>query len=181
MNRALFLDRDGVVNEDEGYLYEIDKCRFVDGVFEVVKLARALGFLPIIVTNQSGIARGYYTEQSMHDLHNYMQAEFRKRGAEIEKFYYCPYHPKGVIKHLTKVANCRKPKPGMFLEAKSDFDIDFSKSIMVGDKPSDRVDIEGLKSYIIKSEYSKKDYDIATLLDFIPILKKSQNLRRDLQ
>ncbi len=170
MSKALFLDRDGVINEDEGYLYEIDKCRFVEGIFELVAAAEAKGYLPIVVTNQSGIARGYYTEEAMHTLHDHMREEFKKRGCHILAFYHSPFHPESIFPHLKKESHCRKPKPGMFLEAIHDHGIDPFESIMVGDKPSDRIELEGLTSYVIKSRYSENDYDVEKLVDLIPIL-----------
>ncbi len=170
MSKALFLDRDGVINEDEGYLFEIDKCRFVDGIFELVSAAEKMGYLPIVVTNQSGIARGYYSEESMHALHDHIREEFLKRGIHILAFYHSPFHPNAIIPHLKKASHCRKPKPGMFLQAINDHGIDPFESIMVGDKPSDRIELEGLTSYIIKSKYSEDSFDVETLRDLISIL-----------
>ncbi len=167
MAKALFLDRDGIINEDEGYLFEVDKCRFVPGIFELVKAADEKGYLPIVVTNQSGIARGYYTEHDMHTLHAHIREEFAKRGAHIVAFYHSPYHPEAIVPHLKKASNCRKPKPGMFLQAIQDHQIDPHQSIMVGDKPSDRIALEGLTSYIIKSKYCETDYDIEKLTEVI--------------
>lgn len=170
MSKAIFLDRDGIINEDEGYLYEIEKCRFVPGIFELVAAAEAKGYLPIVVTNQSGIARGYYTEDDMHILHAHMKEEFQKRGCHIAAFYHSPFHPEAVIPHLRKASHCRKPKPGMFLQAIHDHGIDPNTSIMVGDKPSDRIELAGLTSYVLKSRYSEYDYDVENLTDLIPLL-----------
>lgn len=170
MSKALFLDRDGIINEDEGYLYQIEKCHFVDGIFELVARAEELGYLPIVVTNQSGIGRGYYTEEEMHILHDYIKEEFIKRGCHLVAFYHSPFHPEAIHPHLRKVSHCRKPKPGMFIQAMHDHGIDPFQSIMVGDKPSDRIQMEGLTSYILKSKYAEFDYDIEKLTDLIPLL-----------
>ncbi len=170
MSKALFLDRDGVINEDEGYLFEIERCRFVPGIFELVAAAEDKGYLPIVVTNQSGIARGYYTEKDMHELHDHMREEFLARGCHILAFYHSPFHPEAVIPHLKKKSHCRKPKPGMFLQAINDHGIDPSLSIMVGDKPSDRIELEGLTSYVIKSNYSENSFDFEKLTDIIEVL-----------
>jgi len=170
MAKALFLDRDGVINEDEGYLFQIERCRFVPGIFDLVAAAVKKGYLPIVVTNQSGIARGYYTEEQMIELHSFMQDEFRKHGSFITAFYHSPFHPNAVIPHLKKASDCRKPKPGMFHQAIHDHGIDPFSSIMVGDKPSDRIQLEGLTCYIIKSKYTGEDYDFDTITDIIPKL-----------
>lgn len=170
MSKALFLDRDGIINEDEGYLFEIERCRFVPGIFELVAAAVKKGYTPIVVTNQSGIARGYYTEQQMNDLHSYMNDEFLKHGAHITAFYHSPFHPNAIIPHLKKSSDCRKPKPGMFLRAIHDHGIDPFKSIMVGDKPSDRIQLEGLTCYIMKSKYTGDDFDFEKLTDIIGLL-----------
>jgi len=170
MSKALFLDRDGIINEDEGYLFQIERCRFVPGIFELVAAAVKKGYLPIVVTNQSGIARGYYTEQQMNDLHSYMQQEFLKHGSQITAFYHSPFHPKAVIPSLKKASDCRKPKPGMFLQAIHDHGINPFTSIMVGDKPSDRIQLEGLTCYIMKSKYTGDDYDFTKLTEIIPVL-----------
>lgn len=170
MNKALFLDRDGVINEDEGYLFEIEKCRFVDGIFDLVKAAQDKGYLPIVVTNQSGIARGYYKVEDMILLHKYIEKEFRIRGVKIVDFFFSPYHPKAIIPELKKDSDCRKPKPGMFIQAIEKYNIDITKSIMVGDKPSDRIELEGLTSYILKSKYAADEYDIENLRELITFL-----------
>jgi D-glycero-D-manno-heptose 1,7-bisphosphate phosphatase len=132
MKKALFLDRDGVINKEKNYLYKIEDFEFVDGVFETCRYFQEKGYLLIIVTNQAGIARGKYTEQDYQILTDWMLAEFEKQGIMIRKVYHCPHHPE-----FTGECECRKPKPGMLIEAKKEFDIDMSNSIMVGDKNSD--------------------------------------------
>ena len=132
MKKALFLDRDGVINKEKNYLYKIEDFEFVDGVFETCRYFQEKGYLIIIVTNQAGIARGKYTEQDYQILTDWMLAEFEKQGITISKAYHCPHHPE-----FTGECGCRKPKPGMLIQAKKEFDIDMPNSLMVGDKNSD--------------------------------------------
>ncbi|MEK6659725.1 MAG: D-glycero-beta-D-manno-heptose 1,7-bisphosphate 7-phosphatase [Campylobacterota bacterium] len=132
MNRALFLDRDGVVNVEINYLYKIEDFEFVDGILNLCKYYQDKGYIIIIVTNQSGIDRGYYSESDFNFLTSWMTKEFAKYGIEIKKVYYCPHHP-----DISLSCNCRKPSPGMILEAQKEYDIDLKNSILVGDKESD--------------------------------------------
>lgn len=137
MNKALFLDRDGVVNVDHGYLIKSSDVEFVNGIFELCKQAKELGYLIVIVTNQSGIARGLYTEQQFQQLMQWMKSQFAEKGITLDGVYFCPHHPtKGQGKYLTQ-CSCRKPKPGMLLDAAQHLSIDLSASIMIGDKESD--------------------------------------------
>ncbi len=129
-SRALFLDRDGVINIDKSYVYKIEDFEFIDGVFEFLKEAERQNLLLIIVTNQSGIGRGYYTLKDFNTLTKYMLGEFQKRDIHISKVYYCPHSPE-------EGCRCRKPNNGMLLDAKDEFDIDLENSIMIGDKESD--------------------------------------------
>ncbi|WP_434637398.1 D-glycero-beta-D-manno-heptose 1,7-bisphosphate 7-phosphatase [Sulfurimonas sp. NW7] len=132
MTKALFLDRDGVINVEKNYVYKIEDFEFVDGIFDVCKHFQSQGYIIIVITNQAGIARGYYSEDDFHKLTRWMLEEFSKEGINISKVYHCPHHPE-----FTGECECRKPKPGMILEAQKEFDIDLSKSILVGDKESD--------------------------------------------
>ena len=132
MNKALFLDRDGVINKEKNYLYKIEDFEFIDGVFETCKYFQDNGYLIIVITNQAGIARGKYTEDDYQTLTNWMIKEFEKNNIKISKVYYCPHHP-----DFSGDCECRKPNPGMILQAKKFFDIDLSQSILVGDKNSD--------------------------------------------
>lgn len=130
MNKAIFFDRDGVLNEEVGYLYEIEKFKWMAGAIQAVKFCNDKNILTVVVTNQSGIARGFYTDNDVKILHDYMQAELKKFGAHIDAFYYCPHYPDGVC-------DCRKPRPGMILQAAKDFNIDLKKSFLIGDSPRD--------------------------------------------
>jgi D-glycero-D-manno-heptose 1,7-bisphosphate phosphatase len=137
LNKALFLDRDGVINIDHGYVHKKENFNFIDGIFDLVKMANKHHFKVIVVTNQAGIARGLYSEDDFNVLTEWMISEFNKNNAYIDKVYFSPYHPtegRGSYKqdHIS-----RKPKPGMLLNSKEDFDIDFSRSMLIGDKYSD--------------------------------------------
>ena len=132
MQKALFLDRDGVINIEVNYLHKIQDFVFIDGIFELCKYYQDLGYIIIVVTNQSGIARDYYSEKDFDILSSWMIKEFSKNNIEIKKVYHCPHHP-----DFSSTCSCRKPEPGMLLEAKEEFNIDMSKSIIIGDKESD--------------------------------------------
>lgn len=134
---ALFLDRDGVINVDHGYVYTPERFDFIEGIFELVGAANHAGYLTIIITNQAGIGRGYYAEEDFHRLTDWMRVQFAMRAAQIDAVYFCPFHPEhGVGKYLQQ-SEYRKPAPGMLLQAQRDLDIDLKRSILVGDKKSD--------------------------------------------
>lgn len=135
--RALFLDRDGVINVDHGYVHEPDRTDWVPGVFDLCKIAHEREYLVIVVTNQAGIARGYYDETEFLRYSAWMHDEFRKRGAPLLATYYCPHHPIEGLKEYKQDCECRKPKPGMILGAKELFSIALDESVLIGDKDSD--------------------------------------------
>lgn len=137
MIRAIFFDRDGVLNEEVGYLWEIEKFKWIDGAREAIKFCNERGILAIIVTNQSGIARGMYTALDVDKLHQKMQDDLAEIGAYINCFYYCPHHPQGIIDGLNVECDCRKPKPGMILCACKDFKINPAQAILIGDSERD--------------------------------------------
>ncbi len=136
-NKAIFLDRDGVINVEKNYVHRVEDFEFIEGVFELCALVQQLNFRIIIITNQAGIGRGYYTVDDFDRLTKWMLAQFRARGIRIEKVYCCPYHPTAGVGKYRKNSSDRKPNPGMILKAKREFDLDLSKSILVGDKDSD--------------------------------------------
>ena len=137
MNKAVFLDRDGVINEDLGYVHKHEDFLFVDGIFEFCRAAQEKGYLLIVVTNQSGIARGYFTEGEFDRLTEWMLGEFTSRGIRIDRVYYCPYCPDNGIGNYKCDSYDRKPNPGMILKARDELGIDLSQSVLVGDKDSD--------------------------------------------
>jgi D-glycero-D-manno-heptose 1,7-bisphosphate phosphatase len=134
---ALFLDRDGVINVDYAYVHRPQDFHFVDGIFDLCREAKRLGYRIFVITNQAGIGRGYYTEQDFHDLTAWMQARLREEGAEVDAVYFSPYHPEHGIGAYKKESDCRKPGPGMLRQAAAEFEIDFARSVLVGDKYSD--------------------------------------------
>jgi len=128
--KTIFLDRDGVINKEVGYLYKIEDFDFISGVFEACLYFQSLGYQLIIVTNQSGIDRGYYSEENFHQVTNWMLEQFRKNNIEILNVFFCPHGP-------DSTCDCRKPKPGMFNQANNKYDIDMKNSWMIGDKEAD--------------------------------------------
>lgn len=135
--KALFLDRDGVINIDYGYVHQIKDFEFQEGIFNLAEQAILNNYKIFVITNQSGIGRGYYNESNFLKLTEWMCEEFKEKGIIISKVYFAPTHPhKGLGKYKT-IDNRRKPNPGMILEAANEFDIDLSKSILIGDKKTD--------------------------------------------
>ena len=137
MGRAVFLDRDGTIIEDVGYLNECSQIKFLPKVSEAIRLLNRNGFKVIVTTNQSGVARGYFAEETVTEINRYMQESLANQGALIDKIYYCPHHIEGTIKEYSKECHCRKPNPGMIEEAARVFGIDLKGSFVIGDKISD--------------------------------------------
>ena len=151
MYSALFLDRDGVINIDYGYVHKKEDFIFNDGIFDLVSFATSKKYLVIVITNQAGIGKGLYTEKDFNELTQWMSEMFIQNGGKITKTYFCPFHEDAVIEKYRKKSKYRKPSPGMILKACREFNIDPKKSIIVGDQMSD---IEaGIASNIGKSIY----------------------------
>lgn len=136
-NRALILDRDGVINIDRGYVYRPQDCEFVEGIFDMVRAFAEHGFLIVIATNQAGIGRGLYTEADFQAFMAWMKDRFRQEGIEIAAVYHCPDHPTAGIGAYRRENSWRKPGPGMFLQAAKDLDLDAAACWCLGDKMSD--------------------------------------------
>ncbi len=134
---ALFLDRDGVINEEVGYLIDPAEVRFVPGVVELLRTARRLGYRLVVVTNQSGIARGMYTEAAFHALMEHMGRELGREGVGWDAVYFCPYHPTHGVGEWRREHEDRKPSPGMLLRAAREMGLELGRSVMVGDRCSD--------------------------------------------
>ena len=145
--RALFLDRDGVINQEVGYLHRAEDVRWVEGIVPLCHRAQSLGYKLVVVTNQAGIARGYYTAQQFEDLMAWMRAELAGEGITLDAVYHCPYHPEHGIGEYKREHEDRKPGPGMLLRAARDLELDLSRSIMIGDRCSDiaAANIAGLR------------------------------------
>jgi D,D-heptose 1,7-bisphosphate phosphatase len=136
MNKAIFLDRDGTINIDHGYVHQIDDFEFIEGSINALKKLKEMGYLLVLVTNQSGIARGYFTEAQFLQLTEWMDWSLAEQGVDFDGIYYCPHHPDGKGE-FKEDCPCRKPKPGMLLDAMKALNIDPQQSIMVGDKIED--------------------------------------------
>lgn len=164
-DKAVFLDRDGVLNVDVAYLYRIEDLKWIDGAKEALALLQKNGYKLFVVTNQSGIARGYYTTAEMLALHEHMQSELRQLHVNIEKFYYCPHHKDGKVAEFACECSCRKPKPGMLLQAFSEYDLDKEQCFLIGDKDSDleAAANAGIKGY---------KFTGGSLLDFVKNILK---------
>jgi D-glycero-D-manno-heptose 1,7-bisphosphate phosphatase len=134
---AIFIDRDGTINEDIGYLSSLDELIIYPFAAEAIRLINDAGLKAIIVTNQSGIARGLYTEQTLAAIHAVMIEELTREGARIDAIYYCPHHPRIGDERYRKTCACRKPRPGMLAEAAREHAIDLARSYVIGDKASD--------------------------------------------
>lgn len=135
--QAVFLDRDGTINEEVGYLDNLEKLRIIPGAFEAVRLLKQAGLLVIVITNQSGIARGFFDEAFVRGIHRHMKRLFREKDAVIDGFYYCPHHPEEGKGQYLQACSCRKPEPGMLIRAAQEMDIDLEHSYIVGDTLKD--------------------------------------------
>jgi D-glycero-D-manno-heptose 1,7-bisphosphate phosphatase len=134
---AAFLDRDGTLNEDTGYVHRPEEFRWLPGAQATIKLLNDQGYLVVVVTNQAGIGRGFYTESDVRSLHVWMNDQLRPQGAHIDALYFCPHHPEAGLGSYRQMCTCRKPEPGLVLRAASDWGIDLARSIGLGDKESD--------------------------------------------
>ena len=168
MNKAVFLDRDGIINVDKSYLYKIEEFEFCEGIIEVLKYLENLGYLLIVVTNQSGIGRGYYTQDDFNLLTSWMLDKLKEDGIEIQKVFYCPHVPDENCK-------CRKPKPFMIDSAIEEFNIEPLESWMVGDKRSDIQTAINANVpntiFVNNSTCSDAKYSIKSILDIMSIIK----------
>lgn len=144
MKKAIFLDRDGTLNIDHGYVHRIDDFHFIEGSIEALQKLKAMGFLLVLVTNQSGIARGYFSEEQFLQLTEWMDWSLADRGVDLDGIYYCPHHPQGQGEYKQD-CDCRKPKSGMLDQAIRELNIDPAKSFMVGDKVEDLLAAQGAK------------------------------------
>ena len=171
-NKAVFLDRDGTINIEKHYLYRIEDFEFLPGVKPALKNLQEAGYLLIIITNQSGIGRGYYSEEDFHVLNDWMVDQLAADGINISKVYYCPHLPDAKIPRYRISCTCRKPEMGMYERAKNEFDIDMEMSIAVGDK---------IRDCSICKKYSCKGYLIENgeQQDIISAVKqgKYENIR----
>jgi D-glycero-D-manno-heptose 1,7-bisphosphate phosphatase len=137
LKKAVFVDRDGTLNVEKNYLYRVEDFEFIPGVLEAIRRLRDSGFLVIVVTNQSGVARGYFTLAEVDALHRHIQNELKKSGTCIDGFYVCPHHPTEGVGEYRRECDCRKGEPGLLLRAAAEHHIDLLGSYMIGDKVAD--------------------------------------------
>ena len=159
-NKLCLLDRDGVLNIDKEYLHKAEDVEWLPGSREAIAWLNRQGFRVVVVTNQSGVARGYFTEDAVRILHSWMAEEVKKAGGEIAAFYYCPHLRGAAVKQYDVDCGCRKPKPGMIVRALQDFDVLPRNSFLVGDSPRDieAAEAAGVKGFLYTGD---------NLLDFI--------------
>ncbi|GAM08173.1 D-glycero-alpha-D-manno-heptose-1,7-bisphosphate 7-phosphatase [Geobacter sp. OR-1] len=135
--RAVFIDRDGTINVEKEYLHRPEEFEFIPGAAEAIRILGEAGFIVVVVTNQSGVARGFYTEDDVRSLHRYMDHLLVQVGARVDAYYFCPHHPDNGIGKYRIACNCRKPLPGMLQQAAGELGIDLRSSWMIGDKLAD--------------------------------------------
>ncbi|MDP1963006.1 MAG: HAD-IIIA family hydrolase [Reyranella sp.] len=134
---AAFLDRDGVINHDDNYVHRPEQVRWIDGALDAIRWLNDEGYYVFVVTNQAGVARGFYSEDDVNSLHAWMQTELRRSGAHIDSFEYCPYHPEGTLEQYRRTSELRKPGPGMLRKLQKDWDTEVAGSFMIGDRDID--------------------------------------------
>ncbi|MEI8347002.1 MAG: HAD-IIIA family hydrolase [Pseudomonadota bacterium] len=169
LSAALFLDRDGVLNEDIGYACKMDQINFNENIFPLLQWAQEEGFLLVVLTNQSAIARGKTTPSKLTELHLFMDGRFLDEGIKIRAWYCCPYLPDAEILEYKKESLLRKPSPGMAILAAQDYNIDLNLSFMLGDKKSDHLHLPGIHNIHIKRQYDLNNSPS-------PIFEKEQDI-----
>ena len=152
--KALFLDRDGVINKDYGYVFSLKNFVWLKNVKKAIKYAYLKKYLIVVVTNQSGIARGMYGEDDVKKLHKNINVQLKKFNCKIHDFFYCPYHPKYGNKKYKKYSFLRKPNPGMLIKAIKKWNIDKSKSLMIGDKKNDMIAAQKIGLRFVRKRYN---------------------------
>lgn len=181
MNKAIFLDRDGTLNIDYGYVHQIDDFKFIDGAIDTLRELKSMGYLLVLVTNQSGIARGLFSEDQFLQLTEWMDWSLAEQGVDLDGIYYCPHHPEGKGEYQED-CDCRKPKSGMLLQAIKELKIDPAQSVMVGDKIEDLQAGIGAKvktnvlvrtgKPVIEAGEQLADYVLDSIVDLPRIIKR---------
>lgn len=171
-NVAVFLDRDGTINEEAGYLDELAKIKIIPAAFEAIRLINRYDMKAVVITNQAGVARGLFSEEFVNTANEYLRAALRQKDAIIDKFYYCPHHPTEGIGHYRQECNCRKPAAGMLLRAAQEMDINLAQSYIIGDRYND---MEAGKKVGAKGVLVKTGFGQSLLLDDGPDKPTSEN------
>lgn len=156
---VVFLDRDGTINYDAGYINHVDNFIMYPYAAQAIRMLNKSGYYVIVITNQSGLGRGFFNEETLDEIHNYMVQSLKEQGANIDGIYFCPHDPNAKIEKYKAVCNCRKPETGLVEMAFEDFNIDKSKMYFIGDKHSDIMagHKSGCKTIIVKTGYGKGD------------------------
>jgi D,D-heptose 1,7-bisphosphate phosphatase len=168
-NTAIFLDRDGTINEEVGYLGQPERLRIIPAAFEAVRLINKSGMKAIVISNQSGVARGFFTEENVREINKKIEVLLGEQGAFIDRFYFCPHHPTEGEEPYKKICSCRKPQPGMLYQAADELDIDLTRSYMIGDNYPDieAAHRAGAKGVLVLTGYGRhssggKDHETET-------------------
>jgi len=153
--RAIFLDRDGTINEEVGYIERLDSLRIIPEAYEAIRLINVSSFMAVVVTNQAGVAKGLFNEAFVKQTNERLQEFLRQKGAAIDAFYFCPHHPNEGVPPYRRVCDCRKPAPGLFYQAARDMAIDLAASYMIGDRYRDMEAAHraGVKGVLVKTGY----------------------------
>jgi D-glycero-D-manno-heptose 1,7-bisphosphate phosphatase len=151
---AAFLDRDGVLNEDTGYVWQRKDFLWRKGAIESIRLLNRADYFVFVITNQSGVAQGYYSEEDVRSLHAWMSDELAAHGAHVDAFYYCPHHPEGVVPSYRRICDCRKPAAGMIEAALREWPVQRERSFLIGDRESDvrAGEAAGVRTCLVKNE-----------------------------
>ncbi|HBI61551.1 MAG TPA: D,D-heptose 1,7-bisphosphate phosphatase [Lachnospiraceae bacterium] len=177
---AVFLDRDGTINIEKGYLYRKEDFIYLEGAVEGLRRLQDMGYLLVVITNQSGIARGYYSEGDLKELTDWMGSDLKEKGISIAGMYYCPHHPQAIIGKYRKACDCRKPRTGLFYRAAEDLRIDFEKSIAVGDRLRDlEICHETKVKGILLSESDEANEDIVVCRDWMEIVHYIESMKKE--
>jgi len=158
-NKAVFLDRDGTINEEIGHVGDIDRFRLYPDSARAIRMLNEAGYKVVVITNQAGVARGYFDEETVEEIHGYMKVELANEGAHVDAVYYCVHHPEFGDGEYKQACSCRKPEPGMILQAAEDLNIDLSKSYMIGDTAKDMLAGKkaGCKTILVLTGHGEKE------------------------
>ncbi len=189
MKKVVFLDRDGTINKEIGYLHRIEDFEFIHGAVDAIRLLNEHDFMVVVVTNQAGVAKGIYEEKRVLELHNYINNELKKSNAKIDRFCYCPYHKEGIIEAYKKDSIFRKPEIGMFEKINELVGVNKSESWMIGDTLSDmQAGLKfGINNILVSTGYGKEtyksgeckyDYYVSDIYEAAKIIVKKNKLYR---
>ncbi|MBI3016372.1 MAG: HAD family hydrolase [Candidatus Tectomicrobia bacterium] len=170
LERAVFLDRDGTINEEVGYITHLEQVRLLPGAAAGIRRLNESGLKVVVITNQAGVARGVHLESFIHEVNGLITAQLRQEGASIDRIYYCPHHPLGEVDSYRRECLCRKPAPGLLLQAAGDLELDLSRSYMVGDRLSDVQMMQSIggKGILVLTGHGAEEKEVLQSLDVRP-------------